>query len=352
MTRLVAKQVTAFVVALCASASCPVLAQEAGSSPEDAQPVRDDPEALASPQNAPDGGDSRDSRIDAAREHLERGEELYVSEDWDGALAEFQRAHELLEGHPSQYLVTYNLGRCHEHLFQYGRAMAFYRRYLQEAAPDAADRAEVQAKVDLFQQLLATVYLDVSVPEYEVWVDQRRIGAGLIEVMVPGGSHLIEVRAEGYVAAQQDVLITAQAERTLVFVLERLAEEYRGLSSGYFWASSALAVATLAVGVVVGIMVVSESERLSQQAEDPVAGLTLTQEDFDNVDDLALTADLLYGAAGLFAVAAVVLAFLTDWDGDGGEASGDEGEGARSSTIRFVASGGPGHATLGLRGAF
>lgn len=357
MMRPFARTPVAILALLCAMGSRGALAQ---SQPDDATEstpaARDAVDETGPPENSPNAGadgapdtSAEESRIDAAREHIARGEELYISEDWDGALAEFQRAYELLADHPAQYLITYNLGRCHEHLFQYERAMTYYRAYLEVAGPDAEDRAEVQAKVDLFQQLLATIYLDVNIPEYEVWVDERRIGTNLIEIMVPGGSHLVEVRAEGFVANQQDVQIAAQSERTLVFELDRLAEEYRGINQGYFWASSALAVATLAVGVVVGIMVVNEGERLSTQATDPVAGLTIVQADEDHVADLALTADLLYGTAGLFAVAAIVLAFLTDWDGE--ESGRDESEGAGSASIRFVV-GGPGLTGFGLRGSF
>jgi tetratricopeptide (TPR) repeat protein len=331
MSRRPVITVAAILAALCGSAGRGAWAEE--------RPPRD---VAAEPGAA-------EQAIEQAREHIALAETLYGSDDWEGALVEFQRAHDLLSGHPMQHLLAYNLGRCHEHLFQYGRALVEYRRYLDQAGPDAEDRAAVQARVETLEGLLATVRLVVDPAEHEVWVDHRRIGTSLAEVMVPAGSHLVEVRADGYAPAQQDIQVAARDARTLTFDLERLAEEYHGIPQGYFWATSALAVATLVAGVVVGVMVVDESDRVAAQARDPVEGMTLDQDDLDRIDRLALGADLLYGSAGLFAVAAVVLAFLTDWGG-GDEAPDDTG--ASAARIRLEAGGGFGQASLILRGAF
>ena len=301
--------------------------------------------------DAEEGTDTEEgpAQIVEAREHLTRGEELYVSEDWGGALAAYQRAYELLEGHPQAHLITYNIGRCHEHLFQYGRAMRFYRQYLERAAPDAEDRVEVQAKVDLLETLLATVRFDVNIPDFEIWVDERNIGTNLLEILIPGGSHLIEIRAEGYVAAQQDITIPAQAERSLTFELEELAEEYLGIHQGYFWVFTSLTVVTGAVGMILGIMTLNEHDRLSNL--DEIDGLTVTDDELDRVGRLALSADLLYGTAGLFAVTAIVLAFLTNWGGDQEEPSGDDAN-DEALRVQLAPSFGPGSAGISLWGSF
>ena len=301
--------------------------------------------------HAEEGSDSgvAAEQIAEAREHLGRGEELYVSEDWEGALAAYQRAYELLEGHSQAHLITYNIGRCHEHLFQYGRAMRFYRQYLERAEPDAEDRVEVQAKVDLLETLLATIRIDVNIPHYEVWVDERNIGTNLLEILIPGGSHLFEIRAEGYVAAQQDITIPAQAERSLTFELEELAEEYRGIHQGYFWVFTSLTVVTGAVGMILGIMTLNEHDRLSNL--DEIDSLTVTDDELDRVGRLALSADLLYGTAGLFAVTAIVLAFLTNWSGDQEDTSGDDAN-DEASRVQLAPSFGPGSAGISLQGSF
>ena len=290
-----------------------------------------------------------DAAVAAAREHFDRGATLYEQENWDGALAEFRQAHEVLAGHPLQPLAVYNMARCHEHLFQYGEAMTLYRRYLEQAGPDAEDRAEVEARVEVLDGLLATVRLEVDVPDYEVWVDDRRIGTGLTEIMVPGGNHVVEVRAAGYVPAQQEVQVPARDERTLTFVLERLAEEYHGVHRAYFWSFTATALATLTAGIVMGVLALNEHGHVSAQAGDPIEGLLLNDGDLEPIEQYALAADILYGTAGLFAVTALVLAFLTDWGGGEDDPSGG-GDGAATSRVRIAPSAGV--AGLGLWGAF
>lgn len=257
-----------------------------------------------------------DPRMAETRERITRGETLYEAGDFDGALVEFQRAYELLEGNPLQYLATYNIGRCYERMFRYDQAMQFYRLYLQQAGPDAEDRAEVEAKIELLEGLLATLHIQVNMGGYEVWVDERSLGQDLTEVMVPGGSHVVEIRAPGYVDARQQVNAPARSEQTLTFELEALAEEFEGLNQAYFWVSAGLAVATVAVGAVFGGLAIGESNDVQDRADDPIEGWLVTQGDLDHISDLALTADLLYGGAALFAVAAVVLAFFTNWGGD------------------------------------
>ncbi len=299
-----------------------------------------------------DGQGPEESQVDEAREHISRAESLYASRDWEGALVEFQRAYELLEGHDAQHLFLYNIGRCYEHLFRYGQAMSFYRRYLDRAGPDAEDRAEVEAKVELLEGLLATLHLEVDLEQYEVWVDERNIGASLSEIMVPGGSHVVEIRAEGHVPARQEVRVPARDERTLTFTLERLAEEYRGINQGYFWAFTALTVVAAITGIALGVVAMNEHDRVSTQARDEVRRWDLTQDDVDHITHLALGADLLYGTAGLFAVTAVVLAFLTDWGGRREEAPRQAPEGEASSRLRVAPSLGPGLAGLGLEGSF
>ncbi len=287
---------------------------------------------------------SADPRLQETRERIARGETLYNAEDFSGALVEFQRAGELLEGHPLQHLATYNIGRCYERLFRYDQALIYYRQYLTQAGPDAADRAEVIAKIGVLDGLLATVHLAVNIADYEVWVDERNLGRGLTEILIPGGSHVVEVRATGYQAGRQEVNAPARTEQSLTFELEALGEGYQGLHWAYFAVATGLAVATVAVGAVFGGLAISESNYVEEQSQDPILGWLVTQADLDHISTLALTADILYGGAALFAIAAVVLAFFTNWGGDNEDATA---EGATSLRISPVFGQGIGGISLG-----
>lgn len=288
---------------------------------------------------------AQDARIQEAQTRIANGEALFEAGDFEGALAEFQETHDLLEGHPMQYLTMYNMGRCFERLFRYDQAMLFYRRYLERAGADAEDRAEVQAKISLLEGLLGTVNLSVNVSEYEVWVDERNVGNNLAQVLVPGGTHVVEIRASGYAAAQQEVQVASRAQASLAFTLE---EYSAGMHPAFFWASAALAVATVTVGAIFGGLAIQGGNELEEQAGDPVDSWLITQDDLDVVNTRAMVADIMYGCAGLFAITAVVFIFFTNW---GGDSDGEEAQ-EQTARLRFMPSFGPDLAGLAVGGAF
>ena len=290
-----------------------------------------------------------EARLQETRERIARGEQLYASGDFDGALVEFQRAHDLLEGHPLQYLAVYNIGRCNERLFRYDQAMHYYRRYLSEAGPDAPDRAEVRGKIELLEGLLGTIRLTVNVPTYEVWIDERLVGENVPTVMVPGGTHVVEIRSEGYAPGQQQAQVPSRTEQAMTFELEPLGEGFSGLHQAYFWSSLGLTLVTAGIGMVFGIMAMNENERLTELVDDPIEGWAVTQDDLDVITRWALTADVLYGVAGLFAIGAIVFAFITDWGGH--EESSTASRGGVSG-LSLMVSGTPDGAGLAVGGRF
>jgi hypothetical protein len=110
-----------------------------------------------------------------ARRHMTRGQaavELAKSPDeYDSAIAEFQKAIELAPDWPNPY---YNLGLVQEMSGKYKEAVASLKQYL-DLAPDAPDKAEVQ---ELIYKLEYKVEQVLSTPEIiEVLVSFNRWGA-------------------------------------------------------------------------------------------------------------------------------------------------------------------------------
>ncbi|MEO0325498.1 MAG: PEGA domain-containing protein [Myxococcota bacterium] len=265
-----------------------------------------------------------DTRLAEAQERLERGRGLFDEENYDAALAEFQAAEALLEGHPALFLVLYNIGQTYEALFRYDQAMTYYRRYLDEGGGDQDDAPTVRAKIQLLDGLLGTVRIAANVPGYEVWVDDQRVGEDATEILVPGGTHLVELRAPGYVPSQQEVQVPARSTRELSFELEELAEEYEGLSPGYFWATAGLSAAAFAVGGTFGIRALRDRRSVDDclAANPGEQGLACDGADRrDEIRESGRNGDIIaLGIGGLFAAGAVVFAVFTNWDGD------DDGE--------------------------
>lgn len=279
-----------------------------------------------------------------ARQHLNLGGQMLQQQNYDGALAEFQRAYDLVGAHPFRYLILFNIARAHELRFRYDLALQFYQRYLDEAPPDAEQRAEVQVTMRTLEGMLATVNVESNVAA-EVWIDDRHVGDAPGPVRTSSGRHVVVLRARGYQDAQQELQIAARETQTMRFELVE-GGTYRGISSIYFIGASVLAVVTGLVGGGFGIAALMRRADVDAQLDDPDrmydgGSLLAAQND---INTYALVADVLFGTAGLFAVTAVVLAFLTDF---GGSASA-EAE-VSTSLLPIV---GPDRAGLALQGVF
>jgi hypothetical protein len=245
---------------------------------------------------------------EAAR-HIAQGEELFAAENFDAALAEFEAAHALLEGNAGRYLLLWNIGQCHERLFHYDRALDYYQRYLDEGGPEAEDRAAVEATMRALENLLATVELEVNVEGAEVWVDGHPVGTAPGTIRVTSGTHTVEVRASGHASEIREVQVAVRGTAHLDITL-RVTSDYQGLEPWLFWATAGVGVLTAVIGGGVGIAAVVDSMNVQSFTTDARA-----EEDRQRIGSLSLAADVLYGIAGTFVITAVVLAFLTDWDG-------------------------------------
>lgn len=282
-----------------------------------------------------------------AREHLNRGTALLDQENYDAALVEFMRAYDLVGEHPARPLILFNIARAHERLFRYDLALEYYDRFLQEAAPDAPQRGEVEGAIRVLEGLLGTLSIESNV-EAEVWVDDRQVGSAPGSVRIPGGSHVVVLRAPGYQDSRQQVQIAARETKALTFTLSELAAEYRGIAPIFFWGATGLAAASVLAGGAMGIAALVRRGDVDAQLMDPVlqhdgGALEAARRD---IEAYALVADVLFGAAGVFAVTAVVLAFLTDWSG------GAPAEESSAAALQLTPVVGPSFTGLSLGGSF
>jgi hypothetical protein len=164
----------------------------------------------------------------------------------------------------------------------------------------------------------------------EVWVDDRMMGEGPGKVLVPGGRHIIELRASGFEPQKVEIHITARETQSHTFVLKEITE-FEGLSPAYFWTGAGLTVAALGTGIYVGLKALEkDAEGTDRRDENPYLN---SESDEDEVKDLALTADILYGVAGVLAVGTTLLFFFTDWEGDGEEESEEPGGGEEARAV-------------------
>jgi hypothetical protein len=147
-----------------------------------------------------------------------------------------------------------------------------------------------------------------------VWLDDRRIGAAPGAIRIPGGRHLVQLRAPGFIPNQVEVSIVARARRDVIVNLTRIPQ-HRGLSPVLFGSAAGLAVVAAGIGAGFGIAALMQRADFDRINMDPVEGRdsVMQQARIDNMRTTALVADVSFGIAGAFAIGATVLVFLTDF---------------------------------------
>ena len=271
--------------------------------------------------------DPEAARAAEARQRFMQGLSLARAGDCRGALAELDASYQLVQ-RPN---TLFNMAQCQEQLFRYDLAVRDYERFLSVAPPDDTDRPTVEAQLRSLRNLLGTIHVTLTAApgstlsantRAEVWLDDRIVGEAPGDVLVPGGTYAIEVRAQGFLPARREVQVTArqvagvqvsleQAQQTIEQTIEQHIEqnvtvERPPLPPALFWTGTALTVVTLGVGIGSGLSAVTTRSRLMQM--DP-----RLPRNTDSIRDAALLADIMFITSGVLLTTTIICAFLTDW---------------------------------------
>lgn len=142
-----------------------------------------------------------------AREHFERGVELFNEGRNDAALAEFDRAYEIAPAPP----VLYNIARVHEALGHAVEAADAYEKYLEEGGSSLSERRRHEATAALERQRarIAFVTVTTNVDDATVSVDGVDVATTPLAdpLRLAAGHHTVGVRAAGYDSARRAVQV-------------------------------------------------------------------------------------------------------------------------------------------------
>jgi hypothetical protein len=265
----------------------------------------------AAPMAASAQLDPNDPRSAEVRTRYDEAERIYEAGDFAGALAEFVRIYQLLEGHPRRFFVLYNIGRCQEQLFRYGDALTSYQRFLAEGGAAQPQAPAARQKIAALTARLATLTIQSNAAA-EVWIDGRHVGSAPGEVQVDGGTHTVELRASGYAPARADVTIAARTQETLNLTLDRSSS---GINSGFFVAGAALTAIAAGIGIAFGAGALADHSTIQGRlaSSDETERFQVTGAQIAAVEQAALLADIFFGVAAGLGVASIVLLFVTDW---------------------------------------
>lgn len=258
----------------------------------------DSPAAGAAPATAPTPlpETPETARRAEAEERRQRALQFYDAGDYPAALAEFQRANQLM---PS-FRLLYNLGVVSLALADSASAYDYFQSYLTQggSAVPAETRAGVQSQLRDLAAQIATLTVLIDTVGTEVFVDERSLGVSPLAgpVHVNAGSHLLSARLRGAQSVSRRLELrggeTARVELKLAITRKRPIAA-RKTVPWVGWASTAV----LAAGAGFAGLEALAAQRSYQQTFDSVT----TRPGLDRSDSRAkgwsIAADTLDGAA-------------------------------------------------------
>jgi hypothetical protein len=100
-----------------------------------------------------------------------------------------------------------------------------------------------------------------------LWIDGKAVGQTPWEGRLPLGKHTLEVRADGYLDARQDVKLERRKQREVTVALDRVPQEPRFWTAEFWTARTVAATAAYGTGVLgLGVFAVSGALALNTSA--------------------------------------------------------------------------------------
>lgn len=238
-------------------------------------------------------------------QRFQRAVELYEEGDYAASLIEFRSAYDLA---PS-YKLLYKIGQVSYKLRDYAAALKAFERYLAEGgeAISAERRTEVQEEINLLRNQTARVEVTSNVFGARVSIDDVVVGTTPLEapIVVSVGKRKVTVSADGRQTVTQVVTLAGQEVKQLKVQLPELVGETRTImqkeqpSKMTTWSWVGLGAAgALGIGAAItGVMATNASDDLSNMTFVGSEPTTKIEDQQSKVDNLALTTDILAGAA-------------------------------------------------------
>jgi hypothetical protein len=257
--------------------------------------------------------------VAAARQHFADGLKLYKDGDFDAALVQFERAYAI----KPNYKVLYNIAQTYFQLREYVEARDDMASYLKEGGSAIDPERQAAASKDLadLEQRVARVTVTVNVAGATVLVDGKKVGVTPLSepISVSEGQRTISVEAPNRGARARLVRVAGGEQQALTLdfeeapptvIVKQVSAPPPGKRSGLgagFW-STAIGAVVLGGGAgATGYFALHEqNDNKDQQKQFGVSPSTL-QDSNNRAKNLALTSDILSGAAIVCAGVAVVI---------------------------------------------
>ncbi len=302
--------------------------------------------------------ESAESAKDRARAHFHRGVRLYGEGNASAAYVEFERAYQ----ESPHYRVLYNIGLT-AHLLHYdGDALRAFEGFLSQGGENISEslRKDALFHLEQLRQSTGAIIVKCLDVESDIWVSSRVLGRcpSPAPIVVSAGRHTVAIETEsGRKEVRVDVgvgerlkLTFRQSERVTSPPMASATESVistppalaiypaplrpvnsSARSRGFWWGLGVGGVLGVA-GTTTGILALSQSSQATEQANsipaDPerLASLNAT------ASALALSTDLLLGAA----VLTVATTFIFEFALPSGDAQPAQGGAQGARTLQMV----------------
>jgi hypothetical protein len=179
-----------------------------------------------------------DKRAEIGSEHFERGLVLYTQGDYQGAVDELVAAYCTQPA----YSVLKDIGQAYERELQYGKAIAYFRRYVLEVpkaakadgscSPDPqVDKKNVVARIQVLEDLRAKIRIETQPPDTRITLSTEagvtnRAESGK-EIELKGGRYQMTIEHAGFKTRTREVVVEIGKPYTFFENLEPLKGRLR-----------------------------------------------------------------------------------------------------------------------------
>jgi len=289
-----------------------------------------------------------------AKEHFDKGVDLFKNTDYSGALVEFKAAYKT----KPHYAVRYNIGITLYKLKRYGIAHVMLSAYIAEGGDKIPEdkKQEVDEILIKLQSLLGTIKVETNLENAQLFINDEPMSAWIVKLEV--GEHTVVVEAPGHDPIKKVVELPG-GENVLVEALfevevmppepvkkekkkkdkkkkEKEKKKRGKLPPAALWGTLGATVAIGVAAAVTGGAAVKTNKDYEKLTYEDSAWES-TQE---KGEKLTLATDVLLGITGAAAIATILVAVFTDF-----------GREKKEDVSVIVA---PSHTglTVGLAGAF
>ena len=183
---------------------------------DDAGYISKDVIALEIDHCTPDKNVSKDELLRRGADYYQRGEVLYLQGDYIGAIQE------LVESYCEVpfYSILKDIGQAYERQLEYGRAIAYFSRYVLDIPADAKrsgtcavdpqeDKQNVLGRIQVLEKLPAKIRVQATPSDAHVSIVQDSVvkarGSSGDELIVPGGPYQMVIEHDGFHTTTRDI---------------------------------------------------------------------------------------------------------------------------------------------------